>query len=167
MTADQAQAIRDLLVGVIENEAKGTRRVLAAVPDGNRDYRPDSKSRTAWELATHIATADAWFLDSIVNGKFVWSGNDLPAEMTDTAAVAGWYDTHIPAALARVKTMSGDELLRPVEFAKTTRPAVHWLTLMNNHSVHHRGQLIAYLRAAGSKVPAVYGASADENLFAG
>jgi uncharacterized damage-inducible protein DinB len=37
--------------------------------------------------------------------------------------------------------------------------------LMNNHAVHHRGQLAAYLRAAGSKVPAIYGMSADENLF--
>jgi uncharacterized damage-inducible protein DinB len=31
----------------------------------------------------------------------------------------------------------------------------------NNHSVHHRGQLAAYLRAMGSKVPNIYGPSAD------
>jgi uncharacterized damage-inducible protein DinB len=35
--------------------------------------------------------------------------------------------------------------------------------MMNNHTVYHRGQLAAYLRAAGSKVPANYGMSADEN----
>ena len=31
----------------------------------------------------------------------------------------------------------------------------------NNHSIHHRGQLAAYLRAMGSKVPNIYGPSAD------
>ena len=44
-------------------------QVLAAVKDDNRDYKPDAKSRTAWELATHLATADIWFIDSIVNGR--------------------------------------------------------------------------------------------------
>jgi uncharacterized damage-inducible protein DinB len=34
--------------------------------------------------------------------------------------------------------------------------------LINNHSVHHRGQLSTYLRPMGSKVPAIYGGSADE-----
>ena len=40
------------------------------------------------------------------------------------------------------------------------------MAAFNNHHIHHRGQLAAYLRAAGSKVPAIYGMSADENLFA-
>jgi len=29
--------------------------------------------------------------------------------------------------------------------------------MANNHGIHHRGQLAAYLRALGSKVPAIYG----------
>ena len=41
-------------------------------------------------------------------------------------------------------------------------PAVSYLGLANNHGIHHRGQLSAYLRALGSKVPALYGGSADE-----
>ena len=36
-----------------------------------------------------------------------------------------------------------------------------WIGFANNHSVHHRGQLSAYLRAMGSKVPDIYGPSAD------
>jgi uncharacterized damage-inducible protein DinB len=41
-------------------------------------------------------------------------------------------------------------------------PVVFYLTFVNNHSIHHRGQLAAYLRPMGSKVPAIYGGSADE-----
>jgi uncharacterized damage-inducible protein DinB len=53
-----------------------------------------------------------------------------------------------------------------VDFFGRTAPAVIWLSAMNNHMIYHRGQLAAYLRAAGSKVPAIYGVSADENAMA-
>ena len=35
-----------------------------------------------------------------------------------------------------------------------------WLILFD--AIHHRGQLSAYLRPMGGKVPAIYGPSADE-----
>ena len=35
-----------------------------------------------------------------------------------------------------------------------------------NHWYHHRGQLTVYLRLVGARVPATYGASADENPMA-
>jgi len=31
-----------------------------------------------------------------------------------------------------------------------------------NHTIHHRGQLCAYLRQMGAKVPNIYGGSFDE-----
>ena len=167
MNADQATAIVQLLTGTIENEAKSTRKVLAAVPTGNRDYKPDPKSRSAWDLAVHLAMSDIWFADSILNGKFEWTGEPpTPPEMTDPAAVAKWHETHLADRLAKLRALSPDAMLRNVEFFGTKGPACTWLAMMNNHSIHHRGQLAAYLRAAGSKVPAIYGMSADENLFA-
>jgi uncharacterized damage-inducible protein DinB len=167
MTPDLAQGIRDTLVDSIEREVPKTRRVLAAVPAGNRDYKPDDKSRSAWDLATHIATADVWFLDSIIDGKFEWGegAGKTPAEMTSPETVATWYETHVPQRLAKVRSLTAEQLLRPVAFAGANQPDVMWLLLMNNHSIHHRGQLAAYLRAAGSKVPALFGVSADENAF--
>jgi uncharacterized damage-inducible protein DinB len=39
---------------------------------------------------------------------------------------------------------------------------VQFLGLVSNHSIHHRGQLSSYLRPMGSKVPKIYGGSADE-----
>ena len=35
-----------------------------------------------------------------------------------------------------------------------------------NHLAHHRGQLTVYLRLCESKVPALYGPSADDQSFA-
>jgi uncharacterized damage-inducible protein DinB len=109
--------------------------------------------------------ADIWFADSILNGAFAWTGEPkVPAEMTDPTAVAAWHETHLADRLTKLRAMSAEHLLRPVDFFGNKAPAVIWLGMMNNHAVHHRGQLAAYLRAMGSRVPAIYGMSADEPM---
>jgi Uncharacterized protein conserved in bacteria len=40
-------------------------------------------------------------------------------------------------------------------------PAVNFLQVGLNHSIHHRGQLTMYLRPMGAKVPSIYGESYD------
>ena len=54
--------------------------------------------------------------------------------------------------------MAGDKTLMTMPKAALLR------ALLMNHTYHHRGQLSSYLRACGSKVPAIYGASADEPM---
>jgi uncharacterized damage-inducible protein DinB len=70
MTPDQAKAGAEMMAAVWEGEFPATCQVLAAVKDDNRDYKPDPKSRTAWQLAAHLATADIWFIECITAGKF-------------------------------------------------------------------------------------------------
>ena len=72
MNPEHAHTAAEVITAMWEGEFAATCQVLAAVKDDNRHYRPDPKSRSAWELATHIATADIWFIDSIINGAFVW-----------------------------------------------------------------------------------------------
>jgi uncharacterized damage-inducible protein DinB len=40
-------------------------------------------------------------------------------------------------------------------------PAFVYLLSLAKHTAHHRGQLSTYLRPMGSKVPSIYGGSAD------
>src|SRR5919197_2711622 len=161
MTAEQARAIVDLLTSTIEQESAATRRVIAAVPSDNRDYKPDPKSRTAWDLAVHLALSDMWFADCILNGEFKWDGEPpTPPELTDPEAVGRWHAEQLADRLARLRAMTPEQMLAQLDFFGTAGPAVTWLAMMNNHHIHHRGQLAAYLRAAGSKVPAIYGVSA-------
>ena len=167
MNAEQARAILNAMAGSIEGESVTTRKVIAAVPAGNRDYKPDAKSRSAWEVATHLALSDIWFADCILKGEFGWTGDpENPAEFTDPAAVAKWHEKALTAKLSQLRAMPDSDLLREADFFGTKRPAVTFMVAFNNHHIHHRGQLASYLRAAGSKVPAIYGMSADENLFA-
>jgi uncharacterized damage-inducible protein DinB len=78
------------------------------------------------------------------------------------AALVEMYQREFPAKLAAVRAMPAADMLRITDFfGMFQEPAVAFLGFGNNHSVHHRGQLATYLRAMGSKVPAIYGASAD------
>ena len=165
MNADQAKFLAEFLTGLIERESGMTTQVLEAVPDSGKDYKPDAKSRTAWELATHLATADVWFLQCVVDGAFKWDpegAKQAVAQFGSVKDVVAFYKRELPARLAALRALSGDQLARPVDFfGLMQQPAAWFIGMANNHSTHHRGQLAAYLRAMGSKVPPIYGDSAD------
>ena len=55
MTNEQATFLAEQYVSLMSGEVATTLKVLRAVTEDGRAYRPDEKSRTAWELATHIA----------------------------------------------------------------------------------------------------------------
>jgi uncharacterized damage-inducible protein DinB len=165
MTGEQATFLAEQMVNLMRGEFPATSKVLASVKDDTRDYRPDPKSRTAWELATHLATADVWFLDSIINGAFSWdpeAAKAVEGQFKTAADVVSFYSKVVPEKMAQVKALPPEHLTRMVDFFGIMQmPAVSFIGFANNHSVHHRGQLAAYLRAMGSKVPDIYGPSAD------
>jgi uncharacterized damage-inducible protein DinB len=159
-TPEQAMGIAQFLIPQIEDECKTTRRLLAAVPSDKGDYKPHDKCMSAIELASHIATTDVWFLDGIVKESF--SGEDSGPKLKNTDEVLAYYDKGIPAAIQKLKGLTGEQLAKPVQFFHMTLPNIFYLQFMIKHSVHHRGQLSAYLRPIGAKVPSIYGGSADE-----
>lgn len=168
MTPEQAQFLAQQYTELMRGEFSTTKKVLAAVKDDTRSYRPDDKSRTAWEVATHIATVDVWFLDGILAGQFTWDQQQfdaLEARFTQVADVVAYYDKTFPEKLQAIAAMAPADLAKPISFfGRMELPAAALLGIANNHGIHHRGQLASYLRAMGSKVPAIYGGSADEPM---
>lgn len=166
-----ARAVADAMAGLWEGEFPATVRVLSAVKDAERAYRPDPKSRSAWELVTHIATADLWFMECIERGQFQFdaaAAKEREAGFAQVGDVVEWYGTAFPAALARLRALSDEQLAEPVDFfgmMKMSRAA--WIGFANNHCVHHRGQLSTHLRSMGCKVPDIYGPSGDAEPAAG
>ena len=165
MSPEAAMTVRDALVDMIQGEHAATCRTLAAVTEAGKDYRPDPKSRTAWEIAKHLATSDVWFVDSIVAGAFTFdpaAAAKAEAAFKTPADLVSFYQATLPSKLEVLKGLTGEQLTRTVDFFGVMQmPAVNFIGFMNNHSVHHRGQLAAYLRALGSRVPNIYGPSAD------
>ena len=165
MNPEHAKAAADVLIGMWEGESAATTQVLAAVKEDNRSYKPDPKSRSAWDLAVHIATSDIWFVDSIVKGSFAFDPAAAKAavgQFKTVNDVVAFYQKTLPGKLNELRGLTPAALTEPLDFFGVFQwPRVQFIGFANNHSIHHRGQLAAYLRAMGSKVPNIYGPSAD------
>lgn len=164
-TSEFALGYRQLMLDGLGRELEITKKVIAAIPDSKSDYRPDPNARTAWDLAWHLANTDIQFLNGIANLNFTMQNpkpEDKPKNVTE---LVDWYQTNFKKEADRIAALTADQLLTPVNFMGVFNfPAVFYLGFVNNHSIHHRGELATYLRPMGSKVPAIYGGSFDEPL---
>jgi len=156
---------RDVDDGVGERVSGNVRRARRG-EERQPQLQADARSRTAWELATHLATADIWFMDSILNGAFEWNQEavaKLESSFTSVDDVVAFYKKTFPEKLKALRALPGDKLASNIDcFGNFNWPAVQYIGFANNHSIHHRGQLAAYLRPMGSRVPNIYGPSADD-----
>ncbi len=165
MTHEATKAVAEAMTALWKSELPATLRVLSALRDETRDYRPDPKSRSAWDLAVHLATADLWFLESTERGVFEFdpeTAKQAEAQFATVSDIVAFYEAQIPGVIRRLRALSSEQLAEEVDFfgmMKMSRAA--WIGFANNHSVHHRGQLSAYLRGLGAKVPDIYGPSGD------
>jgi uncharacterized damage-inducible protein DinB len=165
-------ALIDGVLEELDEEALTTRRVLERVPGDRLDWRPHPTARSLGQLALHVATvpgAVAQFVTTPSAQAPDFSGVDpgpknaaelLPAlqdSIERAKKVLGSLDD--AAFQATWRMLKGDRELFAVPRAKFVRSVVL------NHWYHHRGQLTVYLRMLGVAVPAIYGASADENPF--
>jgi uncharacterized damage-inducible protein DinB len=161
LTPEFILGYRAMMLDGLTREAEVTKKVIAAVPDAKSDYRPDPNARTAKELAWHLANTDIQFLDGIADLNFNMASPETKPETS--AEVANWYDENMKRGIARVAAMTAEQLMTPVGFFGVFNlPAAFYLGFLNNHSIHHRGELSTYLRPMGSKVPSIYGGSYDE-----
>jgi len=162
MNVEQAKMFLEFFVPGLENEIATTKKVIKNVPNDRMTYRPDPKSMSAHELAWHIASTEVWFLDAIIKGKFDMSSEQAAPAPSTVEGILNYYDTNIAALLPKLKAMNGEDLAKVVSVFGMQFPNVIYVNLLINHSIHHRGQLSAYLRPMGAKVPSIYGGSADE-----
>jgi len=162
-TPEFALGYRAMMLDGVAREVETTKKVLAAIPEGKRDYRPDPHARTAWELAWHLANTDVQFMDGIADLKFNMA-NPAEADKPKTVAeVVEWYGRNMKSGADRVAALSAEQLLTPVNFLGAFNfPAIFYMAFLNNHSIHHRGALATYLRPMGAKVPSIYGGSFDQ-----
>jgi len=140
----------------LKNEHAITKSVLEAIPPYKGDYRPDAVSKSALDLAWHIVQTEMVFTDAVASGAFDFT----PLPRPD--ALIPWYVENFAARLDKLAKLSPDQLLKVVDFRGMFQlPAVMYLGFVQQHSIHHRGQLSMYLRPMGAPVPSIYGESYD------
>jgi uncharacterized damage-inducible protein DinB len=166
MTPEQATfLLHEVYLPQIRLEHKTTRRVIEAIPADKTGWKPDDKAKTSFELASHLAASECFFMHGVASGKFDRSAAAIPESVKTPEDLLKWYDENHEKAVTALATAKGDHLTQPINFVGVFNfPAINYTALMISHSAHHRGQLSSYLRPMGSKVPRIYGGSADEPM---
>ena len=153
MRPDEAEFLFRFLMPQLKSEQTITKKILSSMPQDQGDYKPHAESMSAMKLAWHIAVVEIWFLDAVIARHFGETA-PRPAEVKTGRQVAEWYDENFKQRVARLEALAGEELATPVDFiGLRDDPAVAYLNIAIRHSVHHRGQLSAYLRPMGARCP--------------
>jgi len=159
---EQALILREAALRSLTAERPVTQRVIEAIPLDKGDFRMDDVGKSALDLAWHIVGAEHKFLDFVVKGTFDVTPAPRPAHLDHSAAIARWFAETAAKDYEKVAAAPVEALVKVVDFrGRYQFPAVTFLQIGLNHSIHHRGQLSMYLRPMGAKVPSIYGESYD------
>jgi uncharacterized damage-inducible protein DinB len=158
----------------LESEAAKSRRVLEQVPEGKPDWKPHEKSMTLGYLTVLVANIPSWIAFAITLDELDIAPKDgpkhAPAPMTTRAEFVAALDKAVAQAREALQKTSDTHLqttwrlLAGGQLA-LEQPRHDVIRDAFLHSAHHRGQMTVYLRLLGSKVPSVYGPTADDKSF--
>lgn len=150
-----AQTTKEEFLSKWGNSKKFTLDVLAKMPDSGMDYKTDPGAMTFKEQIYHIGNAIVGISQGFLKGSPDAPTLDLAtASRADLAAfVAKAYDY----GEATVKALSAADEAEKIEVFgfNVTRRQVEGLLI--DHTTHHRGSAIAYLRVQGVEPPAFVG----------
>jgi uncharacterized damage-inducible protein DinB len=147
------------LLDAYETEVLKTTGIGLAFSEDSPNFRPAPKARTVLEQLEHQVRSEAHWMSTMLG---IDTGDPNTAEQT----VRGYVEQYRGDAAGRLEILRSkpDAWWRETaQFFDVPRSRA-WIFLRRlNHSTHHRGQLIVYLRVLGLRVPSVYGPTADTN----
>ena len=147
-----------------QHETPAFIKVLKALPENQLDYRPHEKNTSAGDLAWQLALEAGHLSDLLDHGVIDF----VPSKRPDSLdAIVAEFEKNVDALKTRLSAIDDAKWKAPGDFrmggqsvwAGTTQELC-WGYLFD--MIHHRGQLTAYIRPMGGKVPSVYGPSADD-----
>jgi len=158
----------------LESEAAKSRRVLEQVPAGKRDWKPHERSMPLGYLGELTANIFSWVGMAISLDELDIAPKDgpkhKPAPLNTSAELVAAVDKAVAQAREALQKTSDAHLETPWRLLAggnlaSEQPRLHVIRDTFLHSAHHRGQMTVYLRLLGSKVPSVYGPTADDRSF--
>ncbi len=145
-------------------EAPATTKVIKAVPSEKLSWKPEPKARTAGDLAWLLAAEEEDLVHLLDTGTMEWRERPTPSTADEIAAHFSKYADAVNERLAKIDDAKwgnpGKMLYEGKVVWEDTVGNMTWGMLFDG--IHHRGQLSTYLRPMGSRVPSIYGPSADD-----
>ncbi len=161
--------LSETLLAEFQQEAQGTRKLLALVPFDKADYKPHEKSMTLKSLAVHVAGIAGWWKECLVSDVLDFSVGDFkPKPIESTDELLAYFDGLMESSSKILSEINEDEFGKPWTMRNgeqiyfTMPKAAVTRTWCLNHWYHHRGQLTVYLRLLDVPLVGMYGPTADD-----
>lgn len=141
---------------------KRTLKIISLIDSVNIEYRWNENQFSIGDLARHIALIETEFYLPIIRGektKYLGCGPEIADSVAkiqelyinaETEMKSLFLDKDDEYLESRVKIPGGE-----IRLSK-------WLRLLNEHEIHHRGQMYQLLSASGTKVPNIFGMSSED-----
>ncbi len=138
-------------------------KVLRALPAEQMHYKPHERSPSAEQLTWTLTGELSSCLDVVRENRAEWKTEPAPP-LPEMIAL---FEKSSNELIEAVEAMDDEGWNRTAKFyyegqMVSEQPVERFLWMIHFDAIHHRGQLTTYLRPMGSKVPAIYGPSADE-----
>lgn len=148
-----------------EQDHPAFERVLRALPADKLDYKPHERSSSAGDIAWQISEELRSLSDLIDTGEVNWETLPRPSTLDEIIAAyeanANRHRDRLASADDAKWSSQGRMLYEGQEVMKSSIGDMCWGFFLD--AIHHRGQLSAYIRPMGGKVPSIYGPSADDS----
>ena len=136
--------------------------VLKALPKDKLSYKPDERSPSAEQLVWTLASELSACLDVVRTNQAEWKSLPPPA-IDEMLEMFERWSNELTDLVSKMDEASWDRTAKFYYDGKVVseQPVGTFLWFILFDAIHHRGQLSAYLRPMGGKVPSIYGPSAD------
>jgi len=140
-------------------------RVLKALPADQLDYKPHEKNTSAGDIAWQLALEAEHLSTLLDTGVINFEPTPRPGSLDEIVAEFEKASEALKGRLAGIDdakwASSGDFRMGGQSVWSGTVQDLCWGYIFD--MVHHRGQLSAYIRPMGGKVPSIYGPSGDDS----
>jgi uncharacterized damage-inducible protein DinB len=163
------------MLGEFDQEMANTRKTLERLPEDKWNWKPHDKSGSVGWLAGHIATMPGWARLTIKTEHFDYAPVDAPGvqapKIENKKELLAEFDKNVAETRVALAGVSDEEILKDWTLLEGGKPVLKMprvaciRSMVMNHLIHHRGQLLVYYRLLGIPVPGLYGPSADEGQF--
>lgn len=150
-----AQTTMEEFMAKWENSKQFTIDVLNKMPDSGMDYKTDPEAMTFKEQIHHIGSAVAGISQGYLMGQD--PGFSINLASASKAELADYVKKCFDYAAATMKALPADKAGEVIEVFGNQVSRRQVMALLMDHSTHHRGAAIAYLRANGVTPPAFVG----------
>jgi uncharacterized damage-inducible protein DinB len=137
-------------------------RVVNSLPADRMDYRPHDRSPSAEQIMWTMTNELRSCVQVVTENKGEWKTDPAPP-FDEMLRLFEQLLNELTDRVAQMDDASWDGVAEFFVKGKKVneQPVGQFLWYILFDAIHHRGQLSAYLRPMGGKVPAIYGPSAD------